>query len=206
MKLFFSAIDIFPYKINFNYKRYDNFHSIIGFIFSFLVYFILLLCLYKFSEDCIQKQNPHLSLKEKLLTNETKINFTQILDSLNYTYNILLYTNNTSENITEVIRNYYHINFYIYNCFKVEIMNFYYNDFQNFRIMNITSNYSNNMNNNSSNNYTNYFRFLYNITFDAFIDRKTLFKYKYFSDNVLNSKKISQYFIYTDYNKLSTKN
>jgi len=69
MKLIFEAIDIFPYHININYKRNGNYHTITGSIFSILVYFLLLFCLYKFSEDCIEKQNPRLSIREKLFIN-----------------------------------------------------------------------------------------------------------------------------------------
>jgi len=98
MKLIFEAIYIFPHKINFNYKRNGNYHTITGSIFSILVYILLLFCLYKISEDCIEKKNPRLSIREKLFIDDEKLNFTEILESLNYTFNNELFTNNSDEN------------------------------------------------------------------------------------------------------------
>jgi len=70
MKVFFETIDIFPHRMNFNFKRKTNFHTKSGFILSVLAYVILFFCFYKFSEDCFRKQNHRLSIKEKLFIND----------------------------------------------------------------------------------------------------------------------------------------
>jgi len=46
------------------------------------------------------------------------------------------------------------------------------------------------------------FRFIYNITFDITIDKETLFKCKFFSNNLVNSTNTDKYFINTDNNKI----
>jgi len=209
MKRFFEIIDFFPYKVKFNYKGKLHFHTILSQIITVMVYGILLFCLEKFSEDFINKTNPKLILKEKLNPNDRKMNFTEILVSINYTFDITLYTKNLNENFTEVIKNYFKVNFYIDDYENKNNMHFYYNDFHNFQVKNLTNLFLKNDNEDiQSYNLTgtnkDKFKYVYNITFDAFIDKKTLFKYKFFSNDSFNLTVLPNYFIIKDNYKINS--
>jgi len=203
MKSFFNAFNLFPHKLNFNFKRNQNFHTIIGLFFSILVYIGLFFCLYKFSEECLQKRNPKLSIKEKLFTDDVKINFTNILDSINYKFNLSLETNNPNEDLIEAIRNYFNMNFYIYDYDSLEELHFYYNDFQNFEIISLNYNYTSN---NTFINFTqedkNKFKYKYLINFNASINKNTSFKCKFLTENLLNSTNLSKFIFNQNNNKI----
>jgi len=65
-------------------------------------------------------------------------------------------------------------------------MQFYNNDFQNIKIINITEN-NKDFNEKLTNNFTNTdsynFRYVYNLSFDAIIDNTILFKSKIYSND-----------------------
>jgi len=86
-------------------------------------------------------------------------------------------------------------------------MLFYFNDYQNIKIINITNNYKF-FNDKLTNNFTNInsynFRYIYNISFDAIIDKKTLFKSKFFSNGLNKTINKFKYLINSDYNKIDS--
>jgi len=86
MNIFLEFLDIYSHTINFNFKRKPQFHTNLGQFISILTYVVLLFCFYKFSEDFLNMKNPKLSMKEKIFQNDLQINFTKILDSINYTF------------------------------------------------------------------------------------------------------------------------
>jgi len=210
MKLFFEALNIFPYKVNFNYKKKLLFHTVSSQIFSILVYIIMIFCFYKFSEDFIKKKNPKLSIKEKLFQNYREFNFTEILNYINYTFDITLYTNNSNENLNEAIKSYFNINFEINDYGKDENIKFYFNDFENIQIVNLTDNIKinnniNKPNENISQTDSKNFRFMYNITFDATINRNTPLQFKSFSSDLFTTANISEYLIYKNNSNINIK-
>jgi len=165
-------------------------------IFSIILYIILLFCLFKFSEDFLKKQNPKLNFKEKLFNHDTKIYFTDILESILYNFDITLYTNNSNENLTEAIKTYFKIYFDIGNYEFDENINFYYDDFQITQIINLTNNNSkNNLDQTYSENVTNNnsYIFKFNISFNALIDKNTIFKFYSMPINISNSAIIPDY-------------
>jgi len=85
-------------------------------------------------------------------------------------------------------------------------MIFYFNDFQNFKIVNLTNNSNkantDKFNNTSINTNSKNFIYVYNITFDALIDKKTLFKCKFYTKNIFNSTNHFKYINDTDNNKI----
>jgi len=198
MKLLLQKMNLFPYKVNFNYKRNLYFHTILSQIFSMLLYIILIFCLFKFSEDFLKKQNPKLSIKEKLFKNDTKINFTEIIESISFNFDITLYTNDANENLIEAIKTYFQINFDIGNYEFEEDFNTYYNDFQITKFFNLTNNYSkNNFNEKKSENNTNEdlynFKYIYNISLNALIDQNTIFKFQSMPISISNSTIFPEY-------------
>jgi hypothetical protein len=58
MKKLFEKIDIFGYKINFNYRNSNAYNSNYSYIISTLVYIVLIYLINFFSQDMIYRQNP----------------------------------------------------------------------------------------------------------------------------------------------------
>jgi len=139
-------------------------------------------CLFKFSEDFLEKKNPKLSIKEKFFKNDTKINITEIIESISFNFDITLYTNNSNENLIEAIKICFKFNFEIGNYRIDENFQTYYNDFQITKIINLTNNDSKNINDITSKNITKKdlynFKYKYNIYFNALIDKNTIFKFQ----------------------------
>jgi len=65
-RIFFEQINIFSYKIGFNYKRKKSYHSFFGFLLSWIIIIASGFLVFLFSDDMIYKKNPNVIYSESI--------------------------------------------------------------------------------------------------------------------------------------------
>ena len=73
MRTFFELINLFSWKIGFNYQRKQAYHSFFGFILSILVYILSIGIFYYYSIDVLYKKNPKIIYKESVINKNVTI-------------------------------------------------------------------------------------------------------------------------------------
>ena len=84
MKTLFENIDLFPYRINFNFKKNNVFLSIFGLILSIIMYGNLIFFINYFSKDFINKTNPQIIYKETIFTDKLLLKFDDIFQDIQF--------------------------------------------------------------------------------------------------------------------------
>jgi len=80
MKAFLENTDLYAFKINFNYREKNVFHSFIGISLSIATYIVMIYFINYFSRDFINKQNPRVTYKETEFDNTFNITLDKIID------------------------------------------------------------------------------------------------------------------------------
>lgn len=65
MKEKLGPFNLFSYKINFTYNNSNQFHSLLSLLTSLVVYCLIVLLLFQFSQNFIYKKNPQLNYRER---------------------------------------------------------------------------------------------------------------------------------------------
>lgn len=86
MRSYLENIDIFSYKINFNYKNKDVYHSFFGIGLSFILYFSMFFFFYYFSYDFFFATNPKVIYQETEYLDNISFPLKSFMNNLEYSY------------------------------------------------------------------------------------------------------------------------
>ena len=84
MKGLLEKIDLFPYRINFNYKKNNVFHSFFGIGLSIMMYGVLIFFINYFSRDFLYNTNPQIIYKESIFTEKLVLKFDDIFQNIRF--------------------------------------------------------------------------------------------------------------------------
>jgi len=130
MKSLLENIDLMSFKINFNYRKKDVYHSYFSIFISLCVYVSMVFFLQYFSKDFVNKTNPKVIYQETEFTQ----NFTIPLDSIlsGYFYNFSfesmdniynLSSNEQSKTIYNQTNDIFSLQFTLYNTLNYSVIN-----------------------------------------------------------------------------------
>lgn len=86
LKKYFELMNIFSYKIGFNYKRNKFYHSFFGFFLSWVLIMCSGILVFYFSKDMIYKTNPNLVYKESIKSEKDEFKLKDIFKKVELTF------------------------------------------------------------------------------------------------------------------------
>ena len=85
-RLFFELINIFSYKIGFNYKRKKSYHSFFGFLLSWIIIIASGFLVFLFSDDMIYKKNPNVIYSESIQNSSEIFKLKDLIKKVEFDY------------------------------------------------------------------------------------------------------------------------